>query len=71
MTLKTRLLAVAAAGPRGMRVAAAHGASWVTYGDLSGAEHVDPIAGSRIVADQVKRLERIEVWYEALAFFNL
>jgi alkanesulfonate monooxygenase SsuD/methylene tetrahydromethanopterin reductase-like flavin-dependent oxidoreductase (luciferase family) len=49
--------AVAAAGPRGMRVAAAHGTSWVTYGDLSGAEHVDPVAGSRIVADQVTLLE--------------
>jgi alkanesulfonate monooxygenase SsuD/methylene tetrahydromethanopterin reductase-like flavin-dependent oxidoreductase (luciferase family) len=49
--------AVAAAGPRGMRVAATHGASWVTYGDLTGAEHLDPVAGARIVAEQVKRLE--------------
>jgi alkanesulfonate monooxygenase SsuD/methylene tetrahydromethanopterin reductase-like flavin-dependent oxidoreductase (luciferase family) len=50
--------AVAATGPRGMRVAARHGTAWVTTGDrrdddgLLGAE-----AGARVVADQVRRLE--------------
>ncbi len=48
---------IAAVGPRGMRLAARHGASWVTYGDLTGAEHVGPEAGARVVAEQVKLLE--------------
>lgn len=48
---------VAAVGPRGMNLAAQHAASWVTFGDLSGAERVDPVAGERIVAQQVRALE--------------
>ncbi len=48
---------IAAVGPRGMRLAAEHAASWVTYGDLSGAEHIGPTAGARIVAEQVRSLE--------------
>jgi alkanesulfonate monooxygenase SsuD/methylene tetrahydromethanopterin reductase-like flavin-dependent oxidoreductase (luciferase family) len=48
---------IAAVGPRGMRLAAEQGSSWVTYGDLTGAEHVEPVLGARIVAEQVERLE--------------
>jgi alkanesulfonate monooxygenase SsuD/methylene tetrahydromethanopterin reductase-like flavin-dependent oxidoreductase (luciferase family) len=42
--------AVAAAGPRGMRLAATHASTWVTTGDRSGG-------GIEAVGDQVKRLE--------------
>jgi alkanesulfonate monooxygenase SsuD/methylene tetrahydromethanopterin reductase-like flavin-dependent oxidoreductase (luciferase family) len=42
--------AVAAAGPRGMQLAAAHAETWVTTGDRTGG-------GVAAVADQVKRLE--------------
>ena len=42
--------AVAAAGPRGMRLAATHAETWVTTGDRAGG---GPVA----VGDQVKRLE--------------
>ena len=49
--------AVAAVGPRGMRLAARQGASWVTYGDLSGAEQLGPEVGARIVREQITALE--------------
>lgn len=42
--------AVAAAGPRGLRLAATHAATWVTTGDRAGG-------GVEAVGDQVKRLE--------------
>ncbi len=50
--------AVAASGPRGMALAAAHGAAWITLGhptwpdDLTRAEH------ERILRDQVQALDR-------------
>ncbi len=49
--------AVAAAGPRGMAVAARHGQSWVTIGDRTATEPAPPEAGAAIVAEQVARLE--------------
>lgn len=48
--------AVAAVGPTGMRLAARQGSSWVTYGDLSGAEQVGAATGAGIVAAQVAAL---------------
>ena len=44
--------AIAAAGPRGMRLAATYAATWVTTGDGSGG-------GVAEVADQVKRLDDV------------
>jgi alkanesulfonate monooxygenase SsuD/methylene tetrahydromethanopterin reductase-like flavin-dependent oxidoreductase (luciferase family) len=49
--------AIAAAGPRGMRLAATYADTWVTTGDRSGAEPLDPVAGAAIVASQIRRLE--------------
>jgi alkanesulfonate monooxygenase SsuD/methylene tetrahydromethanopterin reductase-like flavin-dependent oxidoreductase (luciferase family) len=48
--------AVAAAGPRGMRLAANYGAMWVTTGDRSD-EVLDAVAGAAAVGEQVKRLD--------------
>jgi alkanesulfonate monooxygenase SsuD/methylene tetrahydromethanopterin reductase-like flavin-dependent oxidoreductase (luciferase family) len=48
--------AVAATGPRGMRLAAEFGASWVTTGDRS-REGLAPGAGARVVAAQGARLD--------------
>jgi alkanesulfonate monooxygenase SsuD/methylene tetrahydromethanopterin reductase-like flavin-dependent oxidoreductase (luciferase family) len=47
--------AVAATGPRGMRLAAHHGASWVTTGDRH-REGLAPAEGARVVAAQIARL---------------
>ena len=49
---------IAAVGPRGMRVAAERGDSWVTYGDLTGAENVGVDVGARIVAEQSALLDQ-------------
>jgi alkanesulfonate monooxygenase SsuD/methylene tetrahydromethanopterin reductase-like flavin-dependent oxidoreductase (luciferase family) len=51
--------AVAAVGPVGMRLAARLGDSWVTYGDLSGAEDVGIEVGERIVATQIAALTEV------------
>jgi alkanesulfonate monooxygenase SsuD/methylene tetrahydromethanopterin reductase-like flavin-dependent oxidoreductase (luciferase family) len=48
--------AVAASGPRGMRLAARHGATWVTTGDRR-REGLGPSAGAEVVAGQITRLE--------------
>jgi alkanesulfonate monooxygenase SsuD/methylene tetrahydromethanopterin reductase-like flavin-dependent oxidoreductase (luciferase family) len=48
--------AVAATGPRGMRLAAEFGASWVTTGDRA-REGLAPAEGARVVAAQIARLE--------------
>jgi alkanesulfonate monooxygenase SsuD/methylene tetrahydromethanopterin reductase-like flavin-dependent oxidoreductase (luciferase family) len=49
--------AIAATGPRGMRLAARFAQTWVTTGDRSGAGPADPVTGARIVAEQMRRLD--------------
>jgi alkanesulfonate monooxygenase SsuD/methylene tetrahydromethanopterin reductase-like flavin-dependent oxidoreductase (luciferase family) len=49
--------AVAAAGPRGMRLAATYASTWVTTGDCSGREPLNAAEGASVVAEQVRRLE--------------
>lgn len=50
-------IAVAAGGPRGLRLAAAHADAWITYGDTIGDDRT--VAGTeRIVRGQVDELER-------------
>jgi alkanesulfonate monooxygenase SsuD/methylene tetrahydromethanopterin reductase-like flavin-dependent oxidoreductase (luciferase family) len=50
--------AVAATGPRGLRLAATHGRTWVTTGDRSsGPGPVTAAEGAAIVAAQIARLE--------------
>jgi alkanesulfonate monooxygenase SsuD/methylene tetrahydromethanopterin reductase-like flavin-dependent oxidoreductase (luciferase family) len=48
--------AVAAAGRRGMRLAATYGQAWVTTGLRSGAEAIPAPEGAAMVAEQVSRL---------------
>jgi alkanesulfonate monooxygenase SsuD/methylene tetrahydromethanopterin reductase-like flavin-dependent oxidoreductase (luciferase family) len=48
---------VAAIGPRGMRVAATHGATWVTTGDRSSGPPLEAAAGAALVAAQMARLD--------------
>jgi alkanesulfonate monooxygenase SsuD/methylene tetrahydromethanopterin reductase-like flavin-dependent oxidoreductase (luciferase family) len=50
--------AVAGIGPRGMRLAAQHGSTWVTTGDRD-SENLDAEAGARVVAEQMRRLDDI------------
>jgi len=50
--------AVAATGPRGMRLAAALGQTWVTTGDLAGGDDLLPAAeGVRVVGAQMEALD--------------
>lgn len=51
--------AIAASGPRGMRLAVEHGSTWVTTGDRKGDGPVDAIAGALIVAEQMARLDGV------------
>jgi alkanesulfonate monooxygenase SsuD/methylene tetrahydromethanopterin reductase-like flavin-dependent oxidoreductase (luciferase family) len=51
--------AVAATGPRGMRLAATHGQTWVTTGDGSGDGLMDATSGAKTVGEQIGRLEEI------------
>jgi alkanesulfonate monooxygenase SsuD/methylene tetrahydromethanopterin reductase-like flavin-dependent oxidoreductase (luciferase family) len=51
--------AVAAAGPRAMRLAATFGQSWVTTGDPRRQPAADVPAGVRVVRDQIARLEEL------------
>jgi len=48
--------AVAAIGPRGLRLAARHGQAWVTYGPKEGGRRT-PEDGAAVIAEQVSRLE--------------
>jgi alkanesulfonate monooxygenase SsuD/methylene tetrahydromethanopterin reductase-like flavin-dependent oxidoreductase (luciferase family) len=48
--------AIAASGPRGMRLAAAYGGTWVTIGDRT-REGLRPAEGARAVAVQIAQLE--------------
>ncbi len=51
--------AIAATGPRGIRVAAEQAELWVTTGDpRRGAASLDPTAGARVVAEQMARLDQ-------------
>ena len=49
--------AVAATGPRGMRLAATYGQTWVTTGERSSEELLDPVEGAGVVREQIRRLE--------------
>jgi len=49
--------AVAAAGPRGMALAARFGQTWVTTGDRSGDGNTDAATGAAIVRGQIEMLE--------------
>src|SRR4051794_35437409 len=50
--------AVAAAGPRSMRLAATHGQAWVTVGDRDwSAPPLSPDEGAKVVRAQIDRLE--------------
>jgi alkanesulfonate monooxygenase SsuD/methylene tetrahydromethanopterin reductase-like flavin-dependent oxidoreductase (luciferase family) len=48
--------AIAASGPRGMRLAAQYGESWVTVGDRT-REGLAPAEGARAIAAQIAQLE--------------
>jgi len=50
-------LAVAASGPKGMRLAVEHGAAWITTGDLKQPSPLDLETSVRLVAEQVRRLD--------------
>ena len=49
--------AIAAGGPRGMALAARHGAAWVTTGDRTSGEAVDPVTGAAEVRRQGTQLD--------------
>jgi alkanesulfonate monooxygenase SsuD/methylene tetrahydromethanopterin reductase-like flavin-dependent oxidoreductase (luciferase family) len=49
--------AVAGVGPRGMRLAATFGDTWVTTGDRAYGAPAPPEAGARVVREQMNRLE--------------
>ena len=51
--------AVAASGPRGMRLAVEHGSTWVTTGDRKSGGPVDARTGARIVGEQIARLDEV------------
>jgi alkanesulfonate monooxygenase SsuD/methylene tetrahydromethanopterin reductase-like flavin-dependent oxidoreductase (luciferase family) len=50
--------AIAATGPRGMRLAARLGESWVTTGVPDAKQPMDPARGAALVAEQMERLDR-------------
>lgn len=50
-------LAVAASGPRGMRLAATHAQIWVTTGSRTRPGPVSPASGAKDVGDQIAQLE--------------
>ena len=52
-------VAIAASGPRGMRLAAARGDTWITTGDLKVQGALDIEASARLVGEQVQRLDDI------------
>jgi alkanesulfonate monooxygenase SsuD/methylene tetrahydromethanopterin reductase-like flavin-dependent oxidoreductase (luciferase family) len=49
--------AVAATGPRGMRLAATHGQTWVTTGERAGDGFLDATKGAAVVHEQISRLD--------------
>jgi alkanesulfonate monooxygenase SsuD/methylene tetrahydromethanopterin reductase-like flavin-dependent oxidoreductase (luciferase family) len=50
-------LAVAAVGPKGMRLAVEHGDAWITTGNRKQPTPLDLAAGVDLVAEQVRRLD--------------
>jgi alkanesulfonate monooxygenase SsuD/methylene tetrahydromethanopterin reductase-like flavin-dependent oxidoreductase (luciferase family) len=50
--------AIAATGPRGMRLAARLGECWVTTGVPDSRQPMDPTRGAALVAEQMERLDR-------------
>jgi alkanesulfonate monooxygenase SsuD/methylene tetrahydromethanopterin reductase-like flavin-dependent oxidoreductase (luciferase family) len=50
--------AIAAGGPRGLRLAATYAETWVTTGDRL-VHGLDPVEGAAAVAGQIKRLEEV------------
>ncbi|HYB99936.1 MAG TPA: LLM class flavin-dependent oxidoreductase [Candidatus Limnocylindrales bacterium] len=50
-------LALAATGPRGMRLVARHADIWVTTGERRGEGVLDPARGASVVREQIERLE--------------
>jgi alkanesulfonate monooxygenase SsuD/methylene tetrahydromethanopterin reductase-like flavin-dependent oxidoreductase (luciferase family) len=50
--------AIAATGPRGMRLAARYGDQWVTTGDRRAGAPLDPARGAELVAAQMRRLDQ-------------
>src|SRR4051795_6103920 len=50
-------LAIAASGPKGMRLAVEHGAAWITTGDLKKPSPPDFETSAGRVAEQVRRLD--------------
>jgi alkanesulfonate monooxygenase SsuD/methylene tetrahydromethanopterin reductase-like flavin-dependent oxidoreductase (luciferase family) len=51
-------LAIAAGGPRGLRIAAEHGDAWITYGDTRNRE-MSAAGTERVVAEQAQRLDEL------------
>jgi len=49
--------AVAAAGPRGMQLAARYGKTWVTTGERSASSPVSAVEGAAVVGEQIAMLE--------------
>jgi alkanesulfonate monooxygenase SsuD/methylene tetrahydromethanopterin reductase-like flavin-dependent oxidoreductase (luciferase family) len=49
--------AIAASGPRGMRLAAAHGEMWVTTGDRTREGPLPATEGARVVREQLQRVD--------------
>jgi alkanesulfonate monooxygenase SsuD/methylene tetrahydromethanopterin reductase-like flavin-dependent oxidoreductase (luciferase family) len=49
--------AVAATGPRGMRIAARYGATWVSTGDPSAGDALEPRDGAAVIRRQIALLE--------------
>lgn len=49
-------LYIAAAGPRGMELAARHGQGWVTYGDPRAGRDLPPEEGRAVIAGQLGKL---------------
>jgi alkanesulfonate monooxygenase SsuD/methylene tetrahydromethanopterin reductase-like flavin-dependent oxidoreductase (luciferase family) len=50
-------LAIAAVGPKGMRLAVEHGDAWITTGDRKLPSPLDLTASARLVDEQVRRLD--------------
>src|SRR3954463_2376247 len=52
-------LAIAASGPKGMRLAAEHGDAWITTGDQKLPSPLDLADSGRLVAEQVRKLNEV------------
>lgn len=52
-------LAIAASGPKGMRLVAEHGDAWITTGDLKLPSPLDLATAARLVGEQAQRLDDV------------